>query len=225
LVLSLPLCSESAATKMAKVLAVVSLLVVGLVLTQAQAPIKLPAGLAGLLFAEVDDPSLLPPGFRESKTSQVTPPLKPKTPATRAKRGLQRVPCHLVKDGRLRVKRDEGSICYIVDGAQSYSEPRVSYSRPSRTRVTSYSHLPESYYQSHEQTHSYESYSPRDSYRAVVARDSYRPVVARDSYRPVAYQSRAAVRTSPRRSHDTKRVWYHKPEGSHRSQIHHVERY
>merc|ERR1711896_101190 len=206
-------------------------------------------GVPGLVFSEPTDPSLLPPGFRAPKDGLTTqenpiqpsirrpslsirrpsirqrrPPKKITTASSsvkgsqtkRSRRGLQRVPCHLVKDGKLRIKRDgDDTICYLVGDTQSYSQPRISYSSP---EVSSYSHIPQSY------RHVPQSYRhvPQSYSQSRERTYSYRP---RDSYRPLVHQSRTVHRTSPRRSGENKRVWYYKPEGSHRSQIHHVERY
>jgi len=204
-------------------------------------------GDPGLVFSEVNDPSLLPPSFREPKDYPATqekpikssitpirPTIKPfrllMRNRTRSRRGLQRVPCHLVKDGKLRVKRDgDDTICYLVGDTQSYSQPRISYSSP---EVSSYSHIPQSYSnvpqsyrhvpQSYRHTPQSYRHVPQSYSQSREQTYSYRP---RGSYRPVVHQSRAVHRSSPRRSGENKRVWYYKPEGSHRSQIHHVERY
>merc|ERR1711896_17768 len=197
-------------------------------------------GDPGLEFSEVNDPTLLPPSLTEPKDDPAThenpikssitpirPTIKPfrllMRNRSRSRRDLQRVPCHLVKDGKLRVKRDgDNTICYLVGDTQSYSQPRISYSS---TEVSSYSHIPQSYSnvpQSY--IHVPQSYRhvPQSYSQSRERTYSHRP---RDSYRPLVHQSRTVHRTSPRRSGENKRVWYYKPEGSHRSQIHHVERY
>jgi len=177
--------------------------------------------IPGIVFKEVIDPSLLPASFRERKRKPLRAISVPRVTRVRRKREMQRVPCHQVKDGKLRVKRDEDdTICYI-------STPRVSYGRPSYKHTQShlsYSHQPQSY------RHYPQS---REYHKQSYSYASRRPVPIRSSYqsysRPVVYPSHSTrVRTHGRTNtynSPGKRVWYYKPEGSHRSQIHHVEHY